>query len=82
MGRLRPLSGSQVISILQGFGFAVHDQHGSDVKLRRASAGGANETMVVPLHRDLDRGTLHALFRQASRYIPPEELRPLFFFKD
>ncbi len=82
MGRLRPLSGNQVISILHGFGFAVHDQHGSHVKLRRASAGGANETMVVPLHRDLDRGTLHALFRQASRYIPPGGASVAVLFED
>jgi predicted RNA binding protein YcfA (HicA-like mRNA interferase family) len=63
MGRLRALSGSQVLAILRSFGFAVHDQRGSHVKLRRLSPEGARETLVVPRHDDLDKGTLQAIFR-------------------
>ena len=36
-------------------------------------------TITIPRHRDLDTGTLRAIFRQASRYIPAEELRPYFY---
>ncbi len=34
--------------------------------------------LTIPLHRQLDVGTLHALYRQALRYIPESELRRYF----
>lgn len=37
MPKLRRLSGGDVIGILRGFGFAVHSQRGSRVKMRRHS---------------------------------------------
>lgn len=82
MGRLRALSGSEVLAVLRSFGFAIHDQHGSHVKLRRLSPDGTRQTVVVPLHDDLDKGTLQAIFRQASRFIPASLLRPHFFHED
>ena len=82
MGRLRVLSGDEVIAILRTFGFAVHDQRGSHLKLRRVTAGGVKETLVVPSHANLDKGTLQAVFRQASRYIDRTELRRHFFLED
>ena len=36
MPKLRRLSGPEVIHILEGFGFSVHAQAGSHVKLRRS----------------------------------------------
>jgi predicted RNA binding protein YcfA (HicA-like mRNA interferase family) len=82
MGRLRALSGSQVLAILRSFGFTVHDQRGSHIKLRRLSPEGARQTLVVPRHDALDKGTLQAIFRQASRFIPASDLRPHFFSED
>ena len=82
MGRLRALSGAQVVAVLRSFGFSVHDQRGSHVKLRRVTAAGTKETLLVPLHADLDKGTLQAIFRQASRYVTPGELRKYFFAED
>jgi predicted RNA binding protein YcfA (HicA-like mRNA interferase family) len=79
MPRLRRLSGTQVIHILEGLGFAVHAQAGSHVKLRRVDPHGHKQTLTIPRHRELDKGTLRAIFRQASRYIPEEELRPHFY---
>jgi predicted RNA binding protein YcfA (HicA-like mRNA interferase family) len=76
MGRLRALSGSQVLAILRSFGFTVHDQRGSHVKLRRLSPEGARQTLAVPRHDDLDKGTLQAIFRQASRFIPASDQQP------
>jgi hypothetical protein len=37
------------------------------------------KTLTVPNHDEIDRGTLHAIYRQASRYIPEPELRRKFF---
>lgn len=82
MGRLRALSGGQALAILRSFGFHVDDQRGSHVKLRRATPDGSRQTLVVPNHDDLDKGTLLAIFRQASRFIPVADLRPHFFAED
>jgi len=79
MPRLRRLSGSKVIRILQRFDFAVYAQRGSHVKLRRVGPTGDKQTLTIPQHRELDTGTLRAIFRQASRYIPAEELRSHFY---
>ena len=45
-------------------------------------AAGLRQTMTVPLHMELASGTLRAIFRQACRFVPEEELRPLFFLSD
>ena len=79
MPKLRQLSGSAVVHILEGFGFTVHAQAGSHVKLRRIDPYGQRQTLTIPRHRELDTGTLRAIFRQASQYISDEELRPHFY---
>ena len=79
MPKLRRLSGDAVIGILERYGFAVAAQSGSHVKLRRVSATGEKQTLTIPRHRELDTGTLRAILRQASRYIPSQELRPHFY---
>ena len=79
MPKLRRLSGAEVISILQNFGFAVQAQRGSHVKLSRRSAAGEKQTLTVPKHRELDAGTCRAILRQASRFISEAELRPHFY---
>lgn len=78
-GRLRRLSGQDVVAILNRFGFAPLTQRGSHLKLRRSGPQGEKQTLVVPLHEELDRGTLRAIIRQASRYVPEEDLRPHFY---
>ena len=78
MPGLRRLSGDEVIAILVRFGFQINSQRGSHVKLRRVIVGGTVQTLTVPRHRELDVGTIRAIFRQASRFIPEEELREEF----
>jgi len=79
MPRLRTLSGKEVVSILSRFGFAPIAQRGSHAKLRRTGPQGENQTLIVPLHAELDRGTLRAIFNQACRYVPVSELEKQFF---
>jgi predicted RNA binding protein YcfA (HicA-like mRNA interferase family) len=79
MSRLRVLSGSEVLKILGEFDFQDFAQRGSHIKLRRILSGGRTQTLTVPNHDEIDRGTLHAIYRQASRYIPEPELRKKFF---
>ena len=79
MPRLRRLSGRDVIAILGRFGFVVAAQRGSHVKLRRTLDDGSVQTLTVPAHPELDSGTCRAIMRQASRFIPESDLRPLFY---
>ena len=79
MPKLRTLSGNEVLGILAEFGFQPFSQRGSHIKVRRISGQGQIQTLTIPNHREIDRGTLHALFRQACRFIPEPELRRMFF---
>ena len=79
MPSLRRLSGDEVIAVFARFGFRVASQRGSHVKLQRISASGGKETLTVPRHRELDTGTLQAIFRQGSRFVPSADLRPHFY---
>lgn len=78
MPKLRRLAGRDVLTILQGFGFQQVSQRGSHVKLVREVAG-SRQVLTVPLHTELDPGTLRAIFRQASRFIAEQDLRPHFY---
>ena len=61
------MSGAEVIS-----------SRGSHAKLRRF-VGDAKQTLTVPIHSELDTGTLRAIIRHASGYIPESELVPHFW---
>jgi predicted RNA binding protein YcfA (HicA-like mRNA interferase family) len=78
MPKLRALSGDDLLRIFAQFGFQQYSQRGSHVKLRRLSAKG-QQTLTIVVHRDIDKGTLRAIFRQALRYIPESDLAPHFF---
>ena len=79
MPKLRALSGADLQRIFARFGFTNHSQRGSHVKLRRITANGERETLTIVTHREIDRGTLQAIYRQALRYIPQADLAPHFF---
>lgn len=79
MSRLKILSGEDVIRILESFGFAIFAQKGSHVKLKRMTGHSASQTLTVPRHQELDKGTLKAIYAQALRYIPESDLREYFY---
>ena len=79
--KLKRLSASEVVDIMYTFGFETHSQRGSHVKLRRIDVKGERQTLTIPLHPELDVGTLRAIVRQATRYIPEAELRSHFYAK-
>jgi predicted RNA binding protein YcfA (HicA-like mRNA interferase family) len=68
-----------VVRALGRCGFEQVKQSSSHVKLRREGPNGERQTLHVPLHREMKAGTLRAIFRQASEYVPATELRPFFF---
>ena len=77
--KLKRLAAREVLAALSAFGFEVVSTRGSQAKLRRELAEGTRQVLTVPLHRELAPGTLRAVFRQATRFIPADELQPYFF---
>ena len=63
MSKLPRLSGRDAVRALERGGFRVKRQHGSHIILRRDDPFAQT---VVPDHRELDRGTLRAILRQAD----------------
>ena len=79
MSKLKVLSGKDLIKIFNFFGFKVISQKGSYAKLRKVLSDGSQQTLTIPIHKELDRGTLLAIFNQSLRYILEEELRSHFY---
>lgn len=63
MSKLPRVSGAEAVAALKKAGFAFVRQHGSHVILRRSNPFAQT---TVPDHRELDRGTLRAIVRQAG----------------
>jgi len=65
MPKLPVLSGREVIKILSKIGFAEKRQKGSHVILVKETEG-SKKALVVPLHKEIDPGTLLEIIRQAG----------------
>ena len=63
MSGLPSISGQECIGALASIGFSVRRQRGSHIVLRRDDPFAQ---LVVPNHKQLDRGTLRAIIRQAG----------------
>ena len=63
MSSLRSISGQECGTALAKVGFYRKRQHGSHIILRRDVPFAQ---LVVPDHKELDRGTLRAIIRQAN----------------
>ena len=79
MTRLKRLTSREVLRILAGFGFEIVSMRGSHAKLVRIAVSGERQVLTVPVHSQLQVGTVRAIYRQASRFVPDEELRSKFF---
>lgn len=78
MPKLKRLSGKEVLKIFESFGFMTISKRGSHVKVRRIEDDN-KQTLTIVTHKELDRGTLFAIYKQASRYIPERDLRKHFY---
>ena len=63
MNKLPRVSGRDCVSALEKAGFHLKRQHGSHIILRRDDPFSQ---LVVPDHKELDRGTSRATIRQAD----------------
>lgn len=66
------VSGRRLIKALEADGWRVVRQRGSHVRLRKAEARSA---LVIPVHRELKKGTLARILREAG--LDTDELRRL-----
>lgn len=57
MPKLPPVSGKEVVKVLKKIGFESISQKGSHMKLRRIKENGYTETVIVPNHKILRKGT-------------------------
>jgi len=80
MPKLKVLSGNDLIKIFNQFGFVIQSQKGSHIKLSKISSN-QREVLIVPNHKEMDIGTLKAIYRQASKYINEKDLFPFFYNK-
>ncbi|MDO8631920.1 MAG: type II toxin-antitoxin system HicA family toxin [Phycisphaerales bacterium] len=69
MSKLPVISGRDLVRVLGRFGFVLDRQKGSHMIMVRTDP---MTTLTVPDHRELDRGTLRAILRQAD--ITPRQL--------
>ncbi|MBI4688024.1 MAG: type II toxin-antitoxin system HicA family toxin [Nitrospirae bacterium] len=63
MSKLPRVSGRECVKALERAGFYFKRQEGSHIILRRDSPFAQ---IVVPDHKELDRGTLRAIIRQSG----------------
>jgi predicted RNA binding protein YcfA (HicA-like mRNA interferase family) len=68
----RTFSGKEVVKALRRTGYVVDHQRGSHIFLHNLEQ---NISLVVPLHKELKKGTLHAILKRAGLTI--EDLKEL-----
>ena len=73
--KLPVLSGHDVIKILKKIGFEEKRQKGSHIILAKETEQG-KRAVVVPNHKEIDKGTLLEIIRQAG--LTREEFLKLF----
>ena len=77
--KLRALSSKELIKFLEKNGFVSYSCHGSHAKLKRI-IGNSTQTLIVPIRREIAKGTLRGIYDQILGYLPESaELKNLFF---
>ncbi len=65
MSRLPVVSGREIIKLLTKIGFEIVGRKGSHVRLKKRRDKEVL-IVIVPMHRELARGTLKSILRQAN----------------
>ncbi|GAB4415232.1 MAG: hypothetical protein OHK0032_11390 [Thermodesulfovibrionales bacterium] len=47
--------------------------------MRRILSSGEKQSLTIVMHDELDIGTLRAILRQASRFVPEDQLKKEFY---
>lgn len=67
----RDLSGAELASLLERFGYEVTRQTGSHLRLTSRLKGGVHH-VTVPRHRELRIGTLASILAEVAAYLKRE----------
>jgi len=78
MPKLRRLSGKEVISFCEQHNFSISRQKGSHINLVRI-AFDVKQVVTVPNHKEIDRGTLHNIFKKLLPFVSEEDLQKFFY---
>lgn len=65
MSKLPAVSGREIAKIPSKIGFAIVGRKGSHVRMKR-ERGKEVLIVIVPMHRELAKGTLRSVLRQAN----------------
>lgn len=65
MSKIPVISGRKMVKILESIGFVVVSQKGSHIKLKRVTKN-YKETVIVPNHKEIRRGTLRNILKIAG----------------
>ena len=76
--KLRTLSGNEIVKFLEKNGFYIDGTHGSHRKMKRI-INEHKQTLIIPLHKQVAKGTLHDIFRQIYEYIPEDKVQTFFY---
>jgi predicted RNA binding protein YcfA (HicA-like mRNA interferase family) len=80
MPKLKTLDSKEIIKILESFGFEISSQRGSHIKMVRQTSI-QRQILTLPNHKNIDKGTVKAIYNQASRFVSGEELENHFYTK-
>lgn len=76
--KLRDLSGKEIVNFLEKNGFSVCNTRGSHYKMRRIFLE-RNQTLIIPMHDSIAKGTLRDIYNQISEYLPESNIKDFFF---
>ncbi len=72
------VSSTQLVKFFEKNGFEIKRKTGSHIIIGRIVVSG-KQVLVVPDHKVIPKGTLKAIYNQASRYISESELFDIFY---
>lgn len=78
MSKLRRLSGKEVVAFCEQHNFRIGRQKGSHINLVRIITE-SKQVVTIPNHKEIDRGTLHNVFKKLLPFIPETELKKFFY---
>ena len=77
MPKLKILSGKEVVKIFLCFGFVKAAQKGSHIKLARFFSNDTKQTLTIPNHLELDKGTIKAIYNCIEKFYLKSKLSHL-----
>lgn len=78
MPKLRRISGDEILSALIKEDFEILRQKGSHVRLVKNSSD-SKTYITVPLHKEIDRGTLKSIIRSLERVFSKDKILEIFY---